>query len=219
MKSILVPTHESQIVPHIAAAAITSGDAIEAFGAIGIAQDTVVSGAVVMLHFGGQHKVTKASGAWVVNDPLFYDSGNSNFTTVADGNKFAGVARDAAASGDTTGNVLLMAWVALRSSSVHIKTADFTVLASQSGDGFTTVGAGGSVTFALPAAVVGLEYFYQVGAAQNLVLDPDASETVSLPSTGVAQATITANAIGETVHIKCLTAGTWAVFGFTGTWT
>lgn len=98
-------------------------------------------------------------------------------------------------------------------------TASDTLTKDESGTIHTNKGAGGSITFTLPAAVAGLEFWFYVGAAQNLVIDPAGAETVSLPSNGVAQATITANAIGETVHIKCCEDGTWAVFGFTGTWT
>ena len=102
------------------------------------------------------------------------------------------------------------------------KTADYTVTAADSGKAFDTTGATGAVVFALPAAVPGLEYFFRVGAAQELRIDPNGTETIALPSTGVASAAgayLTANAAGETVHIKCIVAGTWNVFGFTGTWT
>ena len=72
--------------------------------------------------------------------------------------------------------------------------------------------------FTLPPAVIGLEYFFYVGAVQDLVLDGDAAETIGLPSTGAPVATITANAIGESVHIKCIATGIWTSFGSTGTW-
>lgn len=61
-----------------------------------------------------------------------------------------------------------------------------------------------------------------VGAVQEMRFDPNLSETISLPSTGVAGAAgkyLTANAIGETVRFKCIVAGTWSIMGFTGTWT
>lgn len=105
---------------------------------------------------------------------------------------------------------------------VATKTADYTVTAGDSGRTFSTVGAAGSVTFSLPPAVPGLKARFRVGVAQELRIDPDGTETISLPSTGVPAAAgkyITANAIGETVDIECVVAGTWSVFGFTGTWT
>jgi hypothetical protein len=98
-------------------------------------------------------------------------------------------------------------------------TASDTLTVGESGSIHTTFGAAGAVTFTLPPAVVGLHYYFQVGAAQNLIIEPDAAETVSLPSNGVAQANITANAVGESVFIMCCNAGTWAVMGYTGTWT
>jgi hypothetical protein len=104
----------------------------------------------------------------------------------------------------------------------QVKTANYTVLVNDSGKTFSTKGAAGTVVFALPVARVGLKYRFYVGAAQELRIDPDGTEQISLPSTGVpsaAGAYITANAIGETVEIECTEAGVWAVFGFTGTWT
>lgn len=83
-------------------------------------------------------------------------------------------------------------------------------------------GASGTVTFSLPAATVGQEYIFRVGAAQQLRIDPNGTEVIALPSTGVASAAgayIVADADGETVHIVCTKAGTWSVYGFTGTWT
>lgn len=102
------------------------------------------------------------------------------------------------------------------------KTADYTVTVAESGRTFTTVGAAGTVVFSLPAAVLGLKYRFRVGAAQELRIDPNGSEVIALPSTGVAGAAgkyLTANADGETVDIECTKAGQWSVFGFTGTWT
>lgn len=105
---------------------------------------------------------------------------------------------------------------------VQTKTANYTVLANESGTGFSTVGAAGAVTFALPAATVGLHYYFRVGAAQELRIDPNGSETISLPSTGVPGAAgkyLTADAAGESVHLMCMVAGTWSAMGSHGTWT
>lgn len=105
---------------------------------------------------------------------------------------------------------------------VQTKTADYTVTVADSGRTFSTAGASGTVVFTLPAAVPGLRYRFRVGAAQELRIDPDGTETISLPSTGVPGAAgkyLTANAAGETVDIQCDVAGTWSVYGYTGTWT
>jgi len=101
-------------------------------------------------------------------------------------------------------------------------TADDTLTAAESGSVHTTVGATGTVVFTVPAATVGLEYFFKVGAAQELRIDPNGTETIALPSTGVQGAAgkyLTANAAGETVHLLCDTAGEWSCYGYTGTWT
>lgn len=105
---------------------------------------------------------------------------------------------------------------------VEAHTADDTLTAAESGSVHTNTGAAGAIALTLPAATVGLRFRFYVGAAQELRINPDGTETISLPSTGVAGAAgkyLTANAVGETVELACCQAGTWAVFGFTGTWT
>lgn len=105
---------------------------------------------------------------------------------------------------------------------VEAHTGDDTLTAAESGSVHTNAGAAGAVTLTLPAAVVGLEFFFQVEEAQELRIDPDGTETISLPSNGVPGAAgkyLTANAAGETVHLMCCKAGTWGVMGYTGTWT
>lgn len=105
---------------------------------------------------------------------------------------------------------------------VEVVTADRTVLAAESGMTYNTAGAAGTVTFAMPAATVGLKFRFSVGAAQELRIDPNGAETIALPSTGAQGAAgkyITANAAGESVCVECVTAGQWDVFSYIGTWT
>lgn len=105
---------------------------------------------------------------------------------------------------------------------VEAHTADDTLGVAESGSVHTNTGAAGTITFSLPAAVVGLEYFFAVGAAQQLRIDPNGTETIALPSTGVQGAAgkyLVADAVNESVHLMCTVAGTWTAFGFTGTWT
>lgn len=106
---------------------------------------------------------------------------------------------------------------------VEAKTANYTIVDNtDNGKLFTNTGASGAITFSLPAATVGMRYRFFVGAAQELRIDPNGTETISLPSTGVAGAAgkyLVADAIGETVELVCAVAGSWACFGYTGTWT
>jgi len=102
------------------------------------------------------------------------------------------------------------------------KTADYTVTDADLGQYLTNTGAAGTITFALPAATVGMIVRARVSVAQQLRLDPNGTETISLPSTGVPGAAgkyLVADAIGETVVLECVVAGTWSCFGYTGTWT
>lgn len=97
-----------------------------------------------------------------------------------------------------------------------------TVTAAESGTTFVSTGSAGAGTFAMPAATVGLNYTFHVNAAQELRIDPNGSETIGLPSSGVQGAAgkyLTANAVGEWVKVKCVVAGAWTIEGFAGTWT
>jgi len=106
---------------------------------------------------------------------------------------------------------------------VITKTEDYTLADDECyGSVITNTGASGAVAFTLPPATVGMEILARVSVAQQLRIDPNGTETISLPSTGVVQAAgayIVADAIGETVQIRCDVAGTWTVYGYVGTWT
>lgn len=105
---------------------------------------------------------------------------------------------------------------------VEAKTAAYTVVvATDNGKVFTNEGASGAITFSMPAATVGQRYTFVVKAAQELRIDPNGTETISLP-TGVQQAAgkyIGADAIGEFIDLICVKAGEWTTIGSVGTWT
>lgn len=105
---------------------------------------------------------------------------------------------------------------------VEAHTAADTLTADESGTVHTNKGASGAITITLPVSVAGLHFYFAVEAAQELRIDPNGTETISLPSDGVPGAAgkyLTANAIGETVHLMCCDDGNWHVMGYTGTWT
>lgn len=87
----------------------------------------------------------------------------------------------------------------------------------------SNLGASAQVTFTLPAAVVGMRVAGIIETdAQELRFNPDGTETIALPSTGVQGAAgkyLTANAITESIELVCLTAGTWTATRYSGTWT
>lgn len=104
------------------------------------------------------------------------------------------------------------------------KTANFNIETTDNGTLFTNTGAGGAIEGTLPAATVGLQYYFACGAAQSLRAGPDGSETISnaagTPATGGAGKYLgSAGVIGETLHIVCAVAGTWNVVGNVGVWT
>jgi len=202
---------------------VAVGMPIEYAGGFLIAQNAIADGAEGVGHANVVVTLTAlTTDVWADGDDIYWDATNSRLTDTALGNKRIGQARGAKANGETTADVFVPTPLGLDVDPVAVKIADYTVLASESGKTFSTDGAAGAVVFALPAATPGLKYDFYVGAAQELRIDPNGSEQISLPSTGVPGAAgkyLTANAVGETVSLKCVEAGVWAVFGFTGTWT
>jgi hypothetical protein len=105
---------------------------------------------------------------------------------------------------------------------VLVSTAGATLTAEQSGGIVSNKGATGAVSFPLPAALPGMNFTAIVEAAYALRLDPNGTETIALPSSGVQGAAgkyLEADAVGEKVKLVCLTAGTWSVEHYSGTWT
>lgn len=94
-----------------------------------------------------------------------------------------------------------------------------TVLDYESGATFQNTG--GAVEFDLPPAVVGLEFHFQVGHASALTVDPDGTETITGTNgvPGSAGVSISADAVAESLSIRCTETGKWTVVAFTGTWT
>lgn len=95
------------------------------------------------------------------------------------------------------------------------------VNAAYAGAIISNFASGSAAVFNLPAALVGMEFYFYVLAAFALRINPDGTETIGLPSSGVQQAAgkyIEADAVGEYVHIACVKAGQWETLGYRGTW-
>lgn len=88
-----------------AGSAISAGDIVVIGERIGVAiTDIAATSGEGSVQMEGVFSLPKATGtAWSQGDQLFYDAGAGKLTKVATGNKPAGYAFEAAASGDTTG--------------------------------------------------------------------------------------------------------------------
>ncbi len=111
MKTLKQPPHPSQMVEHIALAAIVSGAVVLIAGGVGIAQDTVAIGKTVAVAIGGQLRATPviAAQAWTLGAKIYWDATPGEFTNISAGNTLAGWAYRARASGDTEGFIVLLA--------------------------------------------------------------------------------------------------------------
>ena len=93
--------------------------------------------------------------------------------------------------------------------------------AAMSGATVDNTPSGSAAVFNLPAALPGMFFRFVVKSAFAMRINPDGTETIGLPSSGVQQAQgkyIEADAVGEYVDVQCVTAGTWDTFDYRGTW-
>ncbi|HVJ67579.1 MAG TPA: hypothetical protein VM510_06320 [Caulifigura sp.] len=222
----------------VAAGSITAGNPVYAAASGKIASSGTVLEGIALQAAGANNDVIEVLGPQAPVDVSTSISGTTaaGFTVDSDSSAAKVAINTNSATGNYTATLVppnlaadatitlpgVTSTLATNKPIVEAHTSGDTLAASESGSVHTTVGASGTVTYAMPAAVVGLQFFFRVGAAQELRIDPNGSETIALPSTGVAGGAgkyLTANADGETVHLMCTKAGEWSVFGYTGTWT
>ncbi|MGV6848558.1 MAG: DUF2190 family protein [Marinibacterium sp.] len=87
---------------------VSSGDGVLVGSIFGIAQEDGVSGDAITIIRRGVFDLAKTSAqAWAVGDPVFWDAGNSECTTVVTDNTLIGYAVADAADPSDTGHVLL----------------------------------------------------------------------------------------------------------------
>lgn len=199
-----------------------------------IASKAIAINAKVYTAAAGQVSDVAGSGAWFVGIALTAgDTGTEMViahcvpvtlpTTIADGSITAAkLATTQDLSGITITLPSAQPITAATTLQTVLKTAGATLAAGFTGGVISNIGAGGAVTMVLPPATAGLNYTFVVEAAQELRIDPNTTQTIALPSTGVQGAAgkyLTANAVGANVRLVCLTAGTWSVTGHAGTWT
>jgi hypothetical protein len=95
-----------------------------------------------------------------------------------------------------------------------------TLTVAESGTVQTNAGAQGAAAWILPGAAAGLEYIFIVMAAQELRVTPASGDVINVAGVAAAAAEyLTANAIGEVLHLIAVDATNWIAISSTGTWT
>lgn len=87
-------------------------------------------------------------------------------------------------------------------------------------DIYTNKGAAASVTFNLPPAKKGMRFMFLGQAAQNIVVDPDGTETITLAGTaqGAGVAITGTGALNLVLGLVCVEDGKWKDYIQRGTW-
>jgi hypothetical protein len=110
--------------------------------------------------------------------------------------------------------------VAIGFGEVVSKTANYSLLASDSYKEFDNNGAPGSVTFLLPDAAIGLAHSFCKVTDQPVVIDAPAGVTLYLgEGFSSVGGTLTAGQVGSSLFIKCRTLTSWFVESYSGSWT
>lgn len=100
------------------------------------------------------------------------------------------------------------------------KTANYTLVALDSGLRVTDIGAASAHTNTLPTAVAGQHFYFYQDTAQIMDIRAVGSDTIRNAATvSAAAGDIYTSAIGSTLHLFCPKATVWVIDTLTGTWT
>lgn len=187
---------------------------------IDTAEPSKTFGAVMQHAFGIHYATYGSATALAVGDEI--EAAASGKVTKRVTGARAGIALETAAADGDIIRVVYDPAYNLVNAPVLVDADGATLTGAYNGGYISNAGASGAATFVLPAAQPGMSFTFIVEAAQELRIDPSGTETVALPSTGVQGAAgkyLTADAVAEKVKLVCLSAGTWDVEHYSGTWT
>ncbi len=94
-------------VDYTPSSAVAVGDAVMLNDLLAVAERPIPANKLGAVAVKGVFKIPKAAGAIGQGAIVYWDAANSNITTTSSGNKRAGKAAEAAASGDATVKVLI----------------------------------------------------------------------------------------------------------------
>ena len=204
------------------AAAVTGGDVIVQAGIVGISPFNVDANKPVGLSLEGLYDVPKTTAAWVLGQPVFWDSaGNPDSGDAGSGaanqigtGVYMGIATQAAGSGDNTGRVLLNAPYPLRPVAVTATTGGGTTGLIPAGASHVTVTSDNAdKQISLPAGYVGQVLRILLGTTACELISAVAADKVNEVVVGATnELALTAEALYTCVYTK---SGFWIVTGLT----
>ena len=119
-----------------------------------------------------------------------------------------------------SGGVALTTLTGVADPVMSSKTANYVILATDDPSDFDNTGAAGSVTFTLPAAVVGYLFSFTATEAQTLVVSAPGGVTIYVEDLATTSGgTVTATTQGAYLLLKCRSATTWYTQARLGSWT
>jgi hypothetical protein len=102
---------------------------------------------------------------------------------------------------------------------VLAKTADYAVDAGDTDTLFTNEGAGATVTFTLPAAAAELHFAFHVAAAETVIVEAGAGDTIRIAGlVSAAAGSATTEAQGSTLELIAINATEWVAVAHVGPW-
>jgi predicted RecA/RadA family phage recombinase len=207
---------------YTSAAAVTGGDVIVQAGIVGISPVNADANKPVGLSLEGIYDVPKTTAAWVIGQPVFWDSaGNPDSGDAGSGaanqigtGVYMGIATAAADSGANTGRVLLNAPYPLRPVAVTATTGGATTGLIPAGASYVTVTSDSAdKQISLPAGYVGQVLRILLGTTACELISAVAADKVNEVTVGATnELALTAEALYTCVYTK---SGFWIVTGLT----
>ena len=207
---------------YTSAAAVTGGDVIVQAGIVGISPVNADANKPVGLSLEGIYDVPKTTAAWVIGQPVFWDSaGNPDSGDAGSGaanqvgtGVYMGIATAAADSGANTGRVLLNAPYPARPVAVTATTGGGTTGLIPAGASYVTVTSDNAdKQISLPAGYVGQVLRILVGTTACELISAVAADKVNEVTVGATnELALTAEALYTCVYTK---SGFWIVTGLT----
>ena len=207
---------------YTSAAAVTGGDVIVQAGIVGISPVNADASKPVGLSLEGIYDVPKTTAAWVIGQPVFWDSaGNPDSGDAGSGaanqigtGVYMGIATAAADSGANTGRVLLNAPYPLRPVAVTATTGGGTTGLIPAGASYVTVTSDNAdKQISLPAGYVGQVLRILLGTTACELISVVAADKVNEVVVGATnELALTAEALYTCVYTK---SGFWIVTGLT----